>query len=209
MIAIFRVQRATIFLSPCMKMMMRVTVAISLMCLLSSAHAQQVCLDTAPTSAPEEDFVRFDNGQLLHLRTNLMWMRCAIGQAWDGDTCTGEAEPYTWKQALNLSVGYNFNASTNWRLPNIKELSSITERSCVRPSIDSDLFPATPPDDFWTSTPSMADAQRAWVVAFFNSSNSIKEKNRTVFVRLVRTALPAERNTDSTINSIIDSTTAR
>jgi hypothetical protein len=162
----------------------------------STASAEQYCLSTAPVSAPEEDFIRFDSGQVLHLNTNLMWMRCAIGQTWDGETCTGEAEPYTWKQALELSVGYSFNGSTNWRLPNVKELSSITERSCTRPSIDTDLFPATAPDDFWTSTPSMTDAERAWVVAFFNSSNSIKEKNRTVFVRLVRTALPTEREAE-------------
>jgi hypothetical protein len=173
--------------------MNRTLVAFLLIGSVASASAEQFCLATAPVSAPEETFIRSDSGQALHKSTNLMWMRCAIGQTWNGETCTGEAEPYTWKQALDLSVGYEFNGSTNWRLPNIKELSSITERSCTRPSIDVDLFPETPPDDFWTSTPSMSDPERAWVVAFFNSSNSIKEKNRTVFVRLVRTALPAER----------------
>lgn len=161
----------------------------------ATVHAEQLCLSTVATSAPEESFIKFDNGQVLHVTTNLMWMRCAIGQTWDGETCTGEAEPYTWKQALDLSVGYEFNNSNNWRLPNIKELSSITERSCTRPSIDTDLFPETTPDDFWSSTPSMVDPERAWVVAFFNSSNSIKEKNRAVFVRLVRVALPEERET--------------
>ncbi|MFB0912553.1 MAG: DUF1566 domain-containing protein [Glaciecola sp.] len=163
---------------------------------VSVANADQFCLSTAPLSTPEEEFVKFDNGQVLHLSTNLIWMSCTIGQTWNGENCTGEAEPYTWKQALELSVGYKFNLFSSWRLPNIKELSSITERSCARPSINMNLFPATPPDDFWTSTPSMTDAERAWVVAFFNSSNSIKEKNRTVFVRLVRTALPAEREVE-------------
>ena len=163
---------------------------------VSVANADQFCLSTAPLSTPEEEFVKFDNGQVLHLSTNLIWMSCTIGQTWNGENCTGEAEPYTWKQALELSVGYKFNLFSSWRLPNIKELSSITERSGARPSININLFPATPPDDFWTSTPSMTDAERAWVVAFFNSSNSIKEKNRTVFVRLVRTALPAEREVE-------------
>lgn len=161
-----------------------------------SLHAEQVCSSTAPASAPIESFTRFDNGQTLDLSTNLMWMRCALGQTWADGICSGEAEPYTWKQALELSVGYSFNASTSWRLPNVKELSSITERSCTRPSISIEIFPATPPDDFWTSTPSITDPQRAWVIAFFNSSNSIKEKNRAVFVRLVRTSLPAERESN-------------
>lgn len=156
-------------------------------------HAQQLCYSTVPVSAPAENFTVFGNGQVLDLSTNLMWMQCSLGQTWINGTCAGEAEPYTWKQALELSVGYSYNDSTNWRLPNIKELSSITERSCTRPSIDLELFPATPPDDFWSSTPSMFDPERAWVLAFFNSSNSIKEKNRAIFVRLVRPALPAER----------------
>jgi hypothetical protein len=156
-------------------------------------QAQQACYSTVPVSAPAENFTVFGNGQVLDLSTNLMWMQCSLGQTSANGTCSGEAEPYTWKQALELSVGYSYNDSTNWRLPNIKELSSITERSCTRPSIDIELFPATPPDDFWSSTPSMLDPERAWVLAFFNSSNSIKAKNRAIFVRLVRPALPAER----------------
>jgi hypothetical protein len=42
----------------------------------------------------------------------------------------------------------------------------------------------------------MSDPERAWVVAFFNSSNSIKEKNRAVFVRLVRTPTATEIESD-------------
>ena len=158
-----------------------------------SLHAQQFCLSSAPVSAPTEEFIEFDNGQVLHLSTNLMWMRCGIGQTWDGDSCTGEASSLTWKQALNASLGYEFNDSSAWRLPNVKELASITERSCTRPSINEALFPSTRPDDYWSSTPSMSDSERAWVVAFFNSSASIKEKDRAVFVRLVRTATAEER----------------
>ncbi|MBF7074838.1 DUF1566 domain-containing protein [Glaciecola sp. MH2013] len=168
-----------------------------LFCILMFAtgqlHAEQFCLSTAAVTAPEDEFLKFDNGQVLHLSTNLMWMRCSLGQTWTGDECTGEALSLTWKEALNMSVGYEFNESNGWRLPNVKELASITERSCARPSINISLFPNTLEDDYWSSTPSLTDPQRAWVVAFFNSSNSIKEKDRAVFVRLVRTATRAER----------------
>lgn len=159
-------------------------------------NAEQFCLSSAPSSAPQDEFLQFDNGQVLHLATNLMWMRCGLGQTWDGEACTGDASSFTWKEALNASVGYEFNDSTAWRLPNVKELASITERSCTRPSIDETLFPNTRPDDYWSSTPSLADPERAWVVAFFNSSNSIKQKDRAVFVRLVRNATAAERESE-------------
>jgi hypothetical protein len=176
----------------------KIVTALVFFVLGSSAQAQeeQFCLSSAPVSASGEQFRAFESGQVLHLTTNLMWMRCALGQTWDGETCLGEATPYTWKEALDNSVSYEFNGSSNWRLPNIKELSSITERSCTRPSINAELFPNTRPDDFWTSTPSMSDPERAWVVAFFNSSNSIKEKDRAIFVRLVRTPTAAEIESD-------------
>jgi hypothetical protein len=58
----------------------------------------------------------------------------------------------------------------------------------VRPAINEFFFPNTSSDDYWTSTPSVVDPKRAWVIAFFNSSNSLKDKRLFVFTRLVRTA---------------------
>jgi hypothetical protein len=115
-------------------------------------------------------------------------MRCSFGQTWLNDICVGDASELNWQQALQAAHGYVFANQLGWRVPNVKELSSITERSCVRPAINELLFPNTPSDDFWTSSPSVLDPHRAWVIAFFNSSNSIKQKDRFVFVRLVRNA---------------------
>jgi hypothetical protein len=115
-------------------------------------------------------------------------MRCSLGQTWSGNTCVGDASELNWQQALQAAHGYKFANKKGWRVPNIKELATITERSCVRPAINEELFPNTPSDDFWTSTPAIQDVQRAWVLAFFNSSNSIKQKELFVFARLVRNA---------------------
>ncbi|AGH43655.1 Lcl C-terminal domain-containing protein [Paraglaciecola psychrophila] len=70
----------------------------------------------------------------------------------------------------------------------MKELASLTERSCARPAINEFFFPNTSSDDYWTSTPSVINPERAWVIAFFNSSNTLKDKRLFVFTRLVRTA---------------------
>nr|WP_137168775.1 DUF1566 domain-containing protein [Salinimonas lutimaris] len=163
-------------------------VMLGLMCLIStSSIAQQYCLTSGVETTPAADFVDISEGEVLHSATNLIWKRCAEGQTWNGSGCSGEAQKYTWQQALQLALEANDIAQEGWRLPNIKELAAITERLCVRPAINNDVFPATPPDDFWTSTPSLTDTSRAWVVAFFNSSHSIKQKDRFVYVRLVRT----------------------
>jgi hypothetical protein len=160
----------------------------------ANALAEQACLSSVPETAAEDEFEKIDGGLVWHTETNLIWMRCALGQTWDGSDCLGEATKFTWQEALQISVGYEFLGSTQWRLPNIKELVSITEKSCVRPSINDSTFPQTPPDDFWTSTPVANDGIRAWAVAFYNSSMSNKQKDRALNVRLVRTALPSERD---------------
>lgn len=158
----------------------------------AQSDVEPICVGGIPDTTTPEDFEERENGEIKHLPTNLIYMRCALGQTFDNGECIGIAAQYTWQQALQLSVGYEFNGSTNWRLPNIKELAMIVERACVRPSINEISFPATPPDDFWTSTPSMQDPLRAWSVAFFNGTSSIKAKDRSINVRLVRTALPNE-----------------
>lgn len=151
-----------------------------------SVHAQE-CLSDGLETTPNDNFEAVTTSTLLDTTTDLVWRRCSEGQTWDGSTCTGEAVKYTWQQALQLAQQASNDDLLGWRLPNVKELATLTERDCVRPAINSSLFPATPPDDFWTSTPSADDPDRAWVVAFFNASHSIKEKDRFIYVRLVRT----------------------
>ncbi|MDC8829735.1 Lcl C-terminal domain-containing protein [Alteromonas gilva] len=159
--------------------------------LVSGSALAQECLSGAVATTPGDAFVETDNdATILHSTTNLIWQRCAVGQTWDGDTCTGEAQPMTWQQALTYAQQYDSERLEGWRVPNVKELSSLTERNCVRPAINSAVFPATPEDSFWTSTPSYSDPLRAWTVAFFNASHSIKEKQLSVYLRLVKTNLP-------------------
>ncbi len=160
--------------------------AASLM-LVSASLSAQTCLSDGLETTPDEDFTTITSSTVLHEPTDLVWERCAEGQTWDGSTCDGEAVKYTWQQALKLAQAASDEDLLGWRLPNVKELATIVERDCVRPAVNSTMFPETPPDDFWTSTPSVDDPDRAWVVAFFNASHSIKEKDRFIYVRLVRT----------------------
>lgn len=159
---------------------------LSLCLLLSVNCLAQTCLSTISESSPSENFVDNGDGTVSDLSSGLMWMSCSVGQSWSEGSCAGEATALDWQQALQAAHGKEFADMAGWRLPNVKELSSISERSCVRPAINTELFPNTPSDDFWSSTPSVIDGDRAWVVAFFNSSNSLKQKSLFVYVRLVR-----------------------
>ncbi|MBU3022059.1 DUF1566 domain-containing protein [Aestuariibacter sp. A3R04] len=155
--------------------------------LVSFSALAQTCISEGIETAADSEFVDQGDGSVLHVATDLVWQRCALGQTWDGTSCSGTAVKYNWQEALLKAQEEDSTVLLGWRLPNIKELASITERQCVRPAINDTIFPNTPPDDFWTSTPSLEDPLRAWVVAFFNASHSIKEKDRFVYVRLVRT----------------------
>lgn len=167
---------------------MKITCAALLVSLVSLSTNAQTCLSDSLETAPATQFVDNGDGTVTDSTHGLMWMQCSLGQTWENGTCSGDADALNWQQALQQAHGYEFASLDGWRLPNVKELASLTERQCVRPAINETRFPNTPSDDFWSSTPSLSDPQRAWVVAFFNSSNSIKQKDLFVFVRLVRTA---------------------
>lgn len=155
---------------------------------LSISSIAQTCLESINETTPNTYFVDNGNGTVTDSRLGLMWMRCSLGQTWENSSCSGEALEMSWQQALVKAHGYVYADQTGWRLPNVKELASITEGRCVRPAINSEIFPNTPADDFWSSSPAVSDPKRAWVIAFFNSSNSIKDKSLFVYTRLVRTA---------------------
>jgi hypothetical protein len=144
------------------------------------------CPGGIPETANEADFVLRPNGEVLHIASNLIFMRCSVGQTWNGNTCTDEPRPLTWQEALQESQTNTTNNLMSWRLPNVKELSVISERACVRPSINDTVFPNTSPDYYWTSSPSILDEQAAWSIAFTNASVSQRVKTRSLFVRLVR-----------------------
>ena len=156
--------------------------------LISYVATSQTCLPDFDASSKVDEFVDNADGTVTDESLGLVWMSCSLGQVWDSGTCTGDANELTWQQALKVAHGYEYAEQVGWRVPNMKELASLTERSCVRPAINEFFFPNTSSDDYWTSTPSVVDPKRAWVIAFFNSSNSLKDKSLFVFTRLVKTA---------------------
>src|ERR1035437_9456228 len=77
------------------------------------------------------------DGTVTDPTTGLQWMRCAIGQTWSGGTCAGTANTYSWAQANALTNTQTFAGQNDWRLPNIRELQTIVDRSVYNPEIDA------------------------------------------------------------------------
>jgi hypothetical protein len=109
----------------------------------------------------------FSGDEVIDQFTRLVWRRCAVGQTWSGVDCTGELEPADLFAALAHAKEEATRTGQAWRLPNIKELSTLADRSRTRPAIDPAVFPAVAISQwYWSSTPSAADATQAFTVDF-------------------------------------------
>ena len=166
-----------------MKKTKKVLALLSLLFALQ-VHAQ-TCNDRIAPTTPDSRFSDNGDGTVTDKKTNLIWMRCALGQTWDGSTCTGSAATYTWQQALLAAADTSFAGSSAWQLPNIKQLTSIVEESCYDPAININLFPATPSSRFWSASPYANGNVSAWYV-YFNGGDGYGHKSNGNYVRLLR-----------------------
>lgn len=148
----------------------------------SIAMAQTTCPSAPGRFAPTGD-------QVLDRYTGLVWKRCSQGQTWSGSDCTGTATTHTHEQAMIVSG----QALGGWRLPNIRELSSLVDHGCYSTSqvglasIDRAAFPRTPRSWTWSTTPWGDGA--AWIVVFDEgNTDAYTRGSNTGYVRLVRSA---------------------
>lgn len=171
------------------KVLLCVTVLFGL-----TGTVEAACVNTIPANTPTARFIISTDGTVTDTRTGLMWMRCSLGQVWNGTTCTGSAAQYVWADALAQADVSTYAGHGDWRLPNVKELVSIVERRCATPAINPEVFPATSSWKYWTSSPSVAGPGNwAVIVAFGQGTDTADEKAPANpmwhnHARLVRTA---------------------
>lgn len=139
-----------------------------------------------PVSTPTDAFFDFGNGTVLHRPTQLVWMRCAIGQDWTGSGCSGEPELVEWADALNAAAQFEIAGQSDWRVPNRNELGSIIETRCHGPAINGAIFPGSPSAVFWTSSPSTAEPDQVWTVQFDQGELLARPATDSGALRLVR-----------------------
>ncbi|MFP8781073.1 DUF1566 domain-containing protein [Hydrogenophaga sp. RWCD_12] len=114
--------------------------------------------------------------------TGLQWRRCAEGMQWTGSACTGSASSFSHEAALAHAN------QSGWRMPNIKELNSLLDRSVFQaPRTDTTAFPQTPAQYFWSSTPDVYASEYAWSASVGSGVvSSSGARSGTNALRLVR-----------------------
>lgn len=135
----------------------------------------------------------------------LMWMRCSLGQDWDGAGCVGSPRQFTWGQAQAAAEVFTLGGWSDWRLPTLDELYGLVYCSSGRrlaldsegagggcvgdyisPTILLAVFPNTPTAKYWSSEPHAMYSYRAWGVAFTSGIRGAGGRGDYDHVRLVR-----------------------
>lgn len=150
--------------------------------------ANQACqTDTLRTSTNSEHYKIHNDGTVTDTKTQLVWKTCLAGQK--GKLCEKDsATSFSWREALQYVSAFNLkSAHSDWRLPNVRELSSIVELQCTFPAINLSIFPNTPPAHQWTSSPYKFYPHYSWYVDFNDGVYTYGDRtDKNKHVRLVR-----------------------
>lgn len=154
---------------------------------------ETICVNTIPATTPTAQFTDNRNGTVTDNVTRLIWKRCSEGQTWNGTSCNLNTASYTWSEAVQRAQTVNktggFAGKKDWRLPTVKELSSIVERQCYRPAINRAIFADInyySTGNFWSASRYAGYDGYAWYVNFHMGYNGADLKTITNGVWLVR-----------------------
>lgn len=144
-------------------------------------------LGVLPVAVSAQPYViSADGTEVTDQKTGLIWRRCAEGMVFSAGTCTGKARAFAYEAALQHAATQARSTGIAWRLPNIKELSSIANKSRSSPAIDPAAFPATPASWFWSASPEVGSSSYALCTSFNSGSVYSYYRNSNGYVRLVR-----------------------
>lgn len=122
-----------------------------------------------------------DGSEVTDKQTGLTWRRCAEGMTWNGSTCSGAANSFTFDNAL-----VHIKSQPGWRMPEVRELEGLVDRTRANPAIDVTAFPGTVSRWHWSSTPYAGNQSTAWVVDFTYGSIYDSFRGFGLALRLVR-----------------------
>jgi hypothetical protein len=113
------------------------------------------------------------NGTVSDRSTGLLWQKGEYG------TAVG------WESVIIYCEGLSLGGGTDWRLPNVKELSSIIDTIKLAPAANAIYFPNIQHWTYWSSTTYNSDVTLAWQVSFDVGSGDRSNKTDNRYARCV------------------------
>ena len=140
----------------------------------------------------DDDASKFmTRGQIvIDLEFGIEWLRCSIGQRWNGENCIGEILQISVETADQAISQANEQLGAGWRLPTKDELSALVCDTCSGLKINEDIFPDTFGGPYWTSDTNRLAPRHQWTVNFFTGHSYGRFfPSQEMAVRLVRNRL--------------------
>jgi len=136
-------------------------------------HYHTRCVRNAPTTVTS-DLTANGNGTVSDGNTGLTWQQAEV------------TSTLTWEDALYYCENLSLGNHTDWRVPNIKELRSISDVAHLNPAIDTTYFPTAQAARYWSSTTQFGHAEAAWFADFIDGRTSYELKASSLLARCVR-----------------------
>lgn len=130
--------------------------------------------DQAPSPVLPQHFTMHGDGTATDELTGLMWQRAVY------------FDTLTWEAALGHADTLTLAGFTDWRLPNIKELRSISDASMIGPSIDGGVFGNVGARKYWSGTTLPNQTTKAWYLNTQFGITTYDVKARRLHVLCVR-----------------------
>jgi len=134
------------------------------------------CVRGAVAVMATSRFIDHGDGTVTDQLTGLTWSQV-------------ETDVMTWEAALTFSENLSLGGLSDWRLPNIKELRSISDDAYYKPSLLKIYFPNAQSGKYWSSTSEANQSSRAWYVDFTYGLVSYEDKLSRLPIRCVRGGL--------------------
>lgn len=127
------------------------------------------------------------NHLVIDLQHGVEWMRCSVGQIWNGTDCEGVAVQLTQDGVARAIVIANAQLGPGWRLPSRAELEGLVCKACAPVKIELDSFPNTLREPYWTGEVNGFAPRHIWTVNFMTGHTYGRFfPTQEVLVRLVR-----------------------
>ena len=84
-----------------------------------------------PVYANDAQFIAKEH-IVIDLKSGVEWLRCSVGQRWNGTECIGEIVKLNQEMAVQAIKLANEQLGGNWRLPTRMELENIVCHVCDR-----------------------------------------------------------------------------
>lgn len=106
----------------------------------------------AACNSNDANYVTSSHGWVLQKATGLIWQPCLHGMTYENSSCTGTPTTANWQSALQTAQSNTDFQSSEWRIPNVKELASLLEFSCES-RVNEAAFAGQPMNStLWSST---------------------------------------------------------